>query len=53
MMERYAPRGHKRKHDERATHRRVVLITILSSVPLGQAENFDEKDAKEHEKHEP
>jgi hypothetical protein len=53
MMGRYAPRGHKRKHDQRATHRRVVLFASLSSVPLGQAKNFDEKDAKEHEKYEP
>jgi hypothetical protein len=53
VMWRHAPCGHERKHDKRATHRRVILITTLGSVPLGQAKNFDEKDTKEHEKDKP
>jgi hypothetical protein len=49
----HVPRSHEREHDERVTHRRIVLIASLGSIPLRQAENFHEKDAEEHEQHEP
>jgi hypothetical protein len=52
-MWRHAPRGHERKHDKRATHRRVILLTCFSGVPFGLAKNLDEKNAKEHEKNKP
>ncbi len=46
--ERHAPRSHKREHNERSAQSRIVLIASFGRVPLGQAENFQEKDAEEH-----
>ena len=47
------PCGHEGQHNHSVSNSGVVLVAILASVPLGQAEDFHHENGKEEEQDNP
>jgi hypothetical protein len=47
------PCGHEGQHNHSASNSRVVLVAILASIPLCQAEDFHHENGKEEEQDNP
>lgn len=48
-----SPCAHERQHHKSRSHCRIVLISSLGRIPLGQTKYFDKEDGEKNEQYDP